>query len=98
MSLNNKLLKERKRFFDPHPGFMGASMPIPKLVKRIADFLDGKIMTVEEAVLRLQASTNGTIKVIDDAKVIMLFLKFSNGDKHSFRVIKYRDINKNPHR
>lgn len=87
-----------KTFFDPNPGlkFCGAAASMPAVVKKAADELDGKTMSLSEAVAKIQAATKGAgeIKVLDDC--IMLFSQ-STADAaslkvplHCWRVIRYR--------
>ena len=38
------------KFFDPHPGLLGAQVPIPEHVRIVAEHLDGKSMELDEAV------------------------------------------------
>lgn len=83
-------LDEAKTFFDPHPGLMGASIPIPLRVKRVADQLNGKTMTLREALDEFKETTDGEFTVREGA----IFLKIK-GDGvmymwHLWRVIKYR--------
>lgn len=77
-----------KTFFDPHPGFAGAIIPIPALVKKTANELNGKSVSLREAVTRLQAVTNGKISVKDGW--IALELRESDDTKHMFRVIRFK--------
>jgi len=92
MSQNDAIdLRAVKTFYDPHPGFAGAAIPIPSPVKLVADQLDGQSLTLGEAVKRLQAVTSGVIKV--DPEFNCIFLKLGGGGKylcHMFRVIRYR--------
>lgn len=80
-----------RTFFDPHPGFAGAAIPIPGPIKKVADELDGQTMPLREAVDRLRAVGIGTIKVVPEYDYIAL--RLGGGDRyvgHLFRVIKYR--------
>lgn len=80
-----------RTFFDPHPGFAGAAIPIPEPVKKVADELSGETMSLKEAVTRLRAVGIGSIEVVPKYGYIGLRL---GGDgchaKHFFRVIRYR--------
>lgn len=79
-----------KTFFDPHPGFAGAIIPIPTAVKKVADELNGKSMPLGEAVNKIQAVTNGEVEIVEKYNFIALKLRETNGIKHCFRVIKFR--------
>ncbi|OGF71645.1 hypothetical protein A3E06_00890 [Candidatus Giovannonibacteria bacterium RIFCSPHIGHO2_12_FULL_44_42] len=76
-----------KTFFDPHPGFAGATIPIPDKVKKVARKLNGKSMTLHQAVVKIQAVTNGAVSI--ENGWIALKLSESNA-KHIFRVIRFR--------
>ena len=84
-------MKNLKTFYDPHPGLMGAMIPIPEAVRKVANELNGKRMTLEEAAVRLQAVTSGEIAVIKEYKYISLQIKEGNGTIHEFRVIRFKD-------
>ena len=81
-------LDEVKTFFDPHPGFAGAIIPIPAPVKQKADELDGKTMSLRDAVNSLQNVTCGKVSVMDCW--IALKLCEPNGLTHMFRVIRFK--------
>jgi len=84
-------LDEVKTFFDPHPGFAGAAIPIPAAVKKVADGLDGQRLSLREAVARLQAVTPGKVEVVAEFDFIGLRLDGSGRHlSHFFRVIRYR--------
>lgn len=76
-------------FYDPHPGQGGAAVPLPAMIKRIADALDGQTLPLSAAVACLQAVTAGRVETHDDRGWISLRL----GDEppcHLWRVIRYR--------
>ena len=78
-----------RTFFDPHPGFAGASIPIPGPVKKVADGLDGQTMPLKEALARLRAVGIGSIEVVPEYDCIGL--RLGGGGRYvEFRVIKYR--------
>jgi len=79
-----------RTFYGPHPGFAGASVPIPTLVKRVADELDGQTMPLSEAVARLKAVGIGTVEVVAKYDYIGLLIGSPGGYQHYFCVIKYR--------
>ena len=80
-----------RTFFDPHPGFAGAAIPIPARIKSVADLLSGKTMSLKDAVTLLKAVHIGSISVIAEGSWIKLHLKGSGRHaEHVFRVIKFR--------
>ncbi len=75
--------------YDPHPGIGGAAVPLPAIVKRIADALDGQTLSLAAAVACLQAVAPGRVEAHDDRGWISLRV----GDAppmHLWRVIRYR--------
>lgn len=84
-------LDEVRTFYDPHPGFAGAAIPIPAAVKAVADGLDGRRLSLREAVAELQAVTPGQVDVVPEFSFIGLHLAGSGRHlSHFFRVIRYR--------
>ena len=75
-------------FYDPHPGFAGAMIPIPKLVKKVADELaEKKIMRLGTAVEKIKAVTAGEVGIKDG----WISLKIGRGVyTHMFRVIRFK--------
>jgi hypothetical protein len=78
-----------RTFFDPHPGFAGAAIPIPGLVKAIAEDLDGQTLSLTEAVARLRTVGIGSIEVVAQHQYIGLRLGGGGNPEHFFRVIRY---------
>ena len=76
-----------KTFFDPHPGFAGAAIPIPAAVKKVADELNNKSLPLSEAVAMIQATTKGKVSIRDGW--IALVIYEPNGAMHMFRVIRF---------
>jgi len=77
-----------KTFHDPHPGLMGAAVPIPERVRQLAAAFDGKKMSVPEALAKFRAVADGQIE--DRGGWISLHLGKPGGTEHVFRVIRYR--------
>lgn len=80
-----------RTFYNPHPGFAGAAIPIPVRVRKVAEELDGQSLSLREAINRLEAVGIGEIRVVSDYSYISLML--DGGPKyrsHMFRVICYR--------
>jgi len=81
------------RFYDSHSGFAGAIVPLPKSMKDLADFLNGKEMSLKDAVEMIKPEAdklNGTVSLINEER----FIRFEFGDslKHSYRLIRYKEI------
>ena len=85
-------MEKLRVFYDPHPGFAGAAVPIPQKIKQVADALSGQTMSLREAVKRLRAVRVGQIDVVAEPNFIRLSLTDSGGRylEHAFCVIKYR--------
>ena len=77
-------------FFDPHPGFLGAAIPIPPAIKAVADAMNGQTMTLNDALIKLRAPGIGTIRVVAQYKYVGLWLGRPGTTEHLFRVIRYR--------
>lgn len=90
-----------KTFYDPHPGFAGAAIRLPDVVRLVAEGMDGKTMELDKAMDILQDAANslvadgtfGHAAVMDHEDYIGLML--CEGDegtypKHSFRVIRFK--------
>jgi hypothetical protein len=78
--------------YDPHPGFAGAFVPLPKPMKEVADILCGQKMTLEEAIEKITPASEligGTVGVVEKHKYI--FFKFGKERKHYYRLIQYRE-------
>lgn len=89
--LPKRVIKTLKTFYNPHPGFAGAAIPMPIEVKRVADKLHGKTMPLKEALSSLRAVTKGKLKIVAmDISFIMLTLKEDRHITHGFRVICFR--------
>lgn len=77
-----------KTFYNPHPGFIGAGIPMPAAVKKVAKDLAGKTLPLNQAVAMIQAATSGIVSVEDGW--ISLELHGNNGIMHMFRVIRFK--------
>jgi len=93
MSQNDTIdLQAIKTFFDPHPGFAGAAIPIPHQVKEAADKLDGQSLTLAEALECLRSAyPAGRFEVVAEYDFVSLWLDGGRHQpSHMFRVIRYR--------
>jgi len=90
-------------FYDPHPGFAGAAIPIPDAVKRVADALDRQTLPLADGVQRIQAVTHGRVEAMPSLQYIGLWISASSspcGQRylgHFFRVIRFREVRDGDH-
>ena len=82
-------MSDLKEFYGPHPGFAGAGISIPAEVRRVAEGLVGKKMTIEEAIDKIKNVSAGTVRDVVDHSYISLVIE-RWGITHRFRVIWYR--------
>lgn len=75
-------------FYDPHPGFAGALVPIPQPVRQVAHELAGQHLPLDEALKRIRAVTDGRVEATGEC--IGLELPVSDGGRHLFRVIRFK--------
>ena len=83
-------------FFDPHPGYLGAVIPLPVPIKRIVDDLVGE-GSLEASLARLRtaaetfAGANGALIKVEARDWISLRLGSAGGlPQHVFRLIRFR--------
>ena len=91
-----QLEKKQVRFYDPYPGFLGALLPLPKIIRETAKKLDGKIMTLEEAldILNPQAEkVGGSVEIAYSHSFISFDIQ-SSIFHHSYRLIRYKEKDK----
>ena len=80
-----------RTFFNPHPGRAGAAIPIPARVRKVAEDIDGKTISLKDAVKLLKAVGIGRVEVVPEHDYIALWL--DGGEHlptHMFQVIRYR--------
>ncbi len=88
--------KPAKLFYDPHPGFGGAVVPLPATVLQAARELNGQVMPVPQAIGLLQrAFPSGAFRADEQpdessAGSIILKVGREGGVQHVWRVIRYR--------
>ncbi|MDO8496558.1 MAG: hypothetical protein Q7S43_03900 [bacterium] len=82
-------LKKLRTFYDPHPGFAGAFLPIPTAVRKVAEELNGKTMTLSEALAKIRSVTEGKVELVEEYNYISLDITTYCCRNH-YRVIKYR--------
>ncbi len=88
-------MSKKVYFYDPHPGFRGALVPLPYSIKEIADEINGKTLDLEEVIEKMELtafSFNGEVTAVSDKKPKFIKLVFTRGSyKHCFCVIRYRE-------
>lgn len=80
-------------FYEPHPGFGGAAVPLPGPVKKAIDELDGKTMILRQGIEKIKATGIGQLEILEDYGYIMLNLNEWPPKKapcHTWLLIKYR--------
>ena len=87
--MNN--LDDVVKFYEPHPGSAGASIPIPEQVRVVANVLDKKQITIRRAVeLIKKAAIEGEVDAMLKDKCIMLTVKTPSKEiKNCWRVIRW---------
>lgn len=88
-------------FYEPHPGFGGAAVPLPGPVKIAIDELDGKTMTLRQGIAKIKATSVGkletrnlaTIEIWEDPACIVLGLGEwppKKAPHHTWMLIKFK--------
>ena len=77
-------------FFDPHPGFAGAAIPIPAEVKKIANMMNATKTSLRKAKDRIQAVTEGRVFIRNGWIGLELNDPAIDSRRHFFRVIRFR--------
>lgn len=79
-----------KEFFGTHPGSAGATIPIPAEAKKVSDGLNGNILSLRKAVDMIKKATPDGIVSVKNGW-IALEIRESDGTKHIFRVIRFKN-------
>ena len=92
-------LNQKKTFFEPHPGFLGAAIPLPKTIKSAVDSLNRQTMPLREALEKIkQAAGQLPIKLVVDGGTktnigngcLFLYITTKDGNIiHAFRLIRF---------
>ena len=77
-----------RKFSGPNDGELAAAVRIPEAIRKIAIDLNGKTMSLKEAVALLKAADIGKIWVVSEYGYIGLNIS-RQGCQHHFRVIRY---------
>ena len=92
---------KKVRLYDPHPGFARAAIPLPQKIKEFIDTLDNQVMTLAEAVEKIEAVLEkvgiGEIKIVEQYNFISLIIPYKYAWKdgkptHMFRLIKFKEV------
>ncbi len=82
-------LDELKTFYDPHPGLRGAVLPIPLEVKKVAGRLNGKTLSLREALSKIREVTTGKVEVVGGCDYISLDIT-TDHLRNFYCVIRYK--------
>ena len=91
--MSNKVI-----FYDPHIGLLGTMKPLPEPMLKIAKKLDGKILSLEEAMEKINdvaKTIPGEVKIVKEGKWISFGFRENPKEKlpyHLYRLIKYEEI------
>lgn len=85
-------MQREVKFYDPHPGFGGAIVPLPKPMYRAACELDGQTATVEKTLEKLRPLAERLNGSVEDSRGFILFEYRAGGLTHGFRLIRYRKV------
>ncbi|MBI4434358.1 hypothetical protein HY635_00865 [Candidatus Uhrbacteria bacterium] len=89
----NQNLDRIVTFYDPHPGLAGCLVPIPDVVKWVADELNGRSLPLAEAIERIQRAAGGEVDVAFEHRHISFSLPgmlHGRPCTNSWRVIRFR--------
>ncbi len=92
--------------YDPHPGYGGAMISLPKPIKKVVDSLNGKAMELNEAIEKIKEAAENlgyasveveahdkTDSVLSNANYSFICLTLREGDPypaHAFRAICFK--------
>ena len=82
---------EKVRFYDPHPGFAGAMLPLPSSMLKLANELDGMTMELSDGLEKIKSVAEiygGRVKRVEWAQSVH-FEYNSGGYTHGYRLISY---------
>jgi hypothetical protein len=82
-------------FFDPHPGFLGAAIPLPFRMKDEANKLNGQTMPLRDAIKKFRKIAKelwpkSTWEIFISENCILLELKGNVGMRTMWRLIKFK--------
>jgi len=83
-------MQRHAEFYDPHPGFGGAMVPLPKLMYAAAHEMNWQVMAVDKALEKLRQlaeQLNGRVK---DSEGFISFEYRSGSFVHGYRLFKER--------
>ncbi|MBI2672241.1 hypothetical protein HYX16_04875 [Candidatus Woesearchaeota archaeon] len=86
------------RLYDPHPGFAGAAVHLPEHLKKLADSLDGKITSLEEAFRTIEKvaadvlPNNGKVEIVEKYNYIAFSFSDYTRATHFFKLISYEEL------
>ena len=86
-------LKQKVELYDPHPGFAGAAVPLPRPMKDAADELNGQSLILEDVLANLSPiadEVGGTLGIVEKYNFIGFRIKEKSGREHFYRLIRYK--------
>jgi hypothetical protein len=81
-----------KYFYDPHPGLMGAIIPLPSVLKDAVDKLDDKTLDLNTVLKSLKELGSSIGAEVENRKDMIVATMRKDGYIHSWRLIFYRDV------
>jgi len=89
-------MAKKIRLSNPHPGIMGATIPLPKEMKKIVDGLNGQVMDRGEclSLIEKEAQNYQNGKVELNEKYGMITFRFGEGLTHHYRLLCYKEVDK----
>jgi len=92
-------MAQEVKLYDPHPGFGGALLPLPRPMKEIADKLNGQSMSLEKAIEMISSvaeKIGGKVAVEEEHKYIRFWMEsyirfWTKGPLiNSYRLLNYK--------
>ena len=88
--------KQKFKFYDPCKVLGRAILPLPKSMKDLADKMNGKVMTLEEAVEMLipaaQEFDEGSVRAVKQYGYLQFKFVDSVKHEHSYRLLRYKSV------
>lgn len=84
-------------FYNPYPVCNGPehnkdSFIFPKEIEAIIKRLNGKRLSLIEALKQIQVATRGRVEIISEHQCIILSIKVPDNHYYSFRLIRYKRV------
>ena len=81
----------RVRFYNPHPGFLGAAARCPEAVLAEVQALDGQEADLDEALAKIRNACPGAVveASLEAEPMAVLVTRKTGRDTHTWRVIQF---------